>query len=74
MALTGGIRSFCQRVYVFRAGRIVEAGQAAEVLSNPREAYTKELVAALHRLPDLPAGGCEATIERGAPMARTCPR
>ena len=50
------VGSFCQRVYVFRAGRIVEHGPAAEVLGNPREAYTQQLVASIHRLPDLVAG------------------
>jgi peptide/nickel transport system ATP-binding protein len=47
------VSSFCQRVYVFRGGRIVESGGAAEVLGNPREAYTRELVASIHRLPEL---------------------
>ncbi len=50
------VSSFCQRVYVFRAGRIVEHGDAADVLGNPREAYTQQLVASIHRLPDLVAG------------------
>jgi peptide/nickel transport system ATP-binding protein len=45
------VSSFCQRVYVFRNGKIVEAGLAREVLTKPREAYTQELVASLHRLP-----------------------
>lgn len=45
------VSSFCQRVYVFRSGKIVEQGIAADVLTNPRETYTQELVASLHRLP-----------------------
>ena len=45
------VSSFCQRVYVFRSGRIVEQGNAADVLTNPQQAYTQELVASLHRLP-----------------------
>jgi peptide/nickel transport system ATP-binding protein len=45
------VSSFCRRVYVFRTGRIVETGAAQEVLTHPREAYTQELVASLHRLP-----------------------
>ncbi len=45
------VSSFCQRVYVFRSGRIVEQGDAADVLTNPQQAYTQELVASLHRLP-----------------------
>ncbi len=50
------VSAFCQRVYVFRSGKIVEHGPAADVLSNPREAYTQQLVASIHRLPDLVAG------------------
>ncbi len=50
------VSSFCQHVYVFRAGKVVEHGAAAEVLGNPREAYTQQLVASIHRLPDLVAG------------------
>ncbi|MGD9476024.1 dipeptide ABC transporter ATP-binding protein [Shinella sp. G-2] len=50
------VSSFCQRVYVFRAGKVVEHGAAAEVLGNPREAYTQQLVASIHRLPELIAG------------------
>jgi peptide/nickel transport system ATP-binding protein len=50
------VSSFCQRVYVFRSGRIVEHGPAADVLGNPREAYTQQLVASIHRLPELVAG------------------
>jgi peptide/nickel transport system ATP-binding protein len=46
------VSSFCQRVYVFRAGRIVETGPARDVLTRPREVYTQELVASLHRLPE----------------------
>ena len=50
------VSSFCQRVYVFRAGKVVEHGPAADVLVNPREAYTQQLVASIHRLPELVAG------------------
>ncbi len=46
------VSAFCQRVYVFRAGRIVEEGAAGDVLTRPREAYTQQLVASLLRLPD----------------------
>ena len=45
------VSSFCRRVYVFRAGKVVETGEAAAVLADPREAYTRELVASMHRLP-----------------------
>jgi ABC-type glutathione transport system ATPase component len=36
----------CGRIAVMREGRIIEQGDAEEIYSNPREAYTKELLAA----------------------------
>ena len=50
------VGSFCQRVYVFRSGKVVEHDAAAKVLGNPREAYTRQLVASIHRLPEPVAG------------------
>ena len=44
------VSSICQRVYVFKAGRVVEQGPAADVLSAPQEPYTRELVGSLARL------------------------
>jgi microcin C transport system ATP-binding protein len=38
------IRSLCHDIVVMRNGKAVEAGNAAEVLRNPREAYTRELL------------------------------
>ncbi|MFO1175558.1 MAG: ABC transporter ATP-binding protein [Paracoccaceae bacterium] len=58
------VSSFCQRVYVFRAGKVVEHGKAAEVFSNPREAYTQQLVASVPRLPDLAVEGFSAPLFR----------
>jgi peptide/nickel transport system ATP-binding protein len=37
------VAEYADRVAVMRAGRIVEAGPAAEVLSNPRHVYTRAL-------------------------------
>jgi peptide/nickel transport system ATP-binding protein len=52
------VSGFCQRVYVFKAGRIVESGQARQVLTTPRDPYTQELVGSLARLaPAAPAFG-----------------
>jgi peptide/nickel transport system ATP-binding protein len=42
IALASG---FADRVAVFRNGRLVEAGPAAEVLSRPTDAYTASLIA-----------------------------
>ena len=45
------VRSLCQRVYVFKAGRVVEEGVAKQVLSTPQNPYTQALVGSLARLP-----------------------
>jgi peptide/nickel transport system ATP-binding protein len=44
------VSSICQRVYVFKAGSIVEDGPARQVLSVPQHPYTQELVASLAQL------------------------
>ncbi|NLS21137.1 ABC transporter ATP-binding protein [Rhizobium sp. P40RR-XXII] len=44
------VSSLCQRVYVFKAGRIVEQGVAQQVLSTPQDPYTQALVGSLARL------------------------
>ncbi|HEU0151109.1 MAG TPA: ATP-binding cassette domain-containing protein, partial [Bradyrhizobium sp.] len=41
-----------QRAVVLRQGRVVESGSARQILSSPREAYTKQLVEALPRRAD----------------------
>ncbi|MFV0492735.1 MAG: ABC transporter ATP-binding protein [Pseudorhodobacter sp.] len=38
------VRKFADRVLVMKDGQVVEAGLAEEVFSNPREAYTKQLI------------------------------
>ncbi len=43
------VRRLCTRVMVMRAGRIVEAGPAAEVFARPRDPYTARLIAAMPR-------------------------
>jgi microcin C transport system ATP-binding protein len=40
------IRALCNYVIVMRNGKVVEEGPAAEVFSNPKEDYTKALLAA----------------------------
>ena len=46
------VRSLCDTVMVMRSGRIVERGSAQQIHDNPREEYTRQLVAAA---PDLEA-------------------
>lgn len=46
----GVVNSICQRVYVFKGGRIVESGPTRQVLSTPNDAYTRELVSSVTHL------------------------
>ncbi len=43
----GVVRSLCSRVVVMNKGRIVESGPVETVFTNPREEYTKKLIAAI---------------------------
>lgn len=45
------VRYLCDRVAVMRKGRLVEVGDVLEVCERPREAYTRELIAATPELP-----------------------
>jgi peptide/nickel transport system ATP-binding protein len=45
------VRLLCDRVIVMRAGRIVEQGSSEQVLGNPQDAYTKELLTAIPHPP-----------------------
>jgi ABC-type microcin C transport system duplicated ATPase subunit YejF len=54
------VRALSDRILAMRDGRIVEQGAAREIVENPREAYTQELMRA--------AFGGETAL--GAPPAR----
>ena len=41
------IRRLCQQVIVMREGRIVEASATDALFENPKEAYTRDLIAAI---------------------------
>ncbi|PZN94665.1 MAG: ABC transporter ATP-binding protein [Hyphomicrobiales bacterium] len=45
------VRHLCDRVAIMHRGRIVESGPAGEVYDNPRDDYTKRLLAAVPVLP-----------------------
>ncbi|QAU49747.1 dipeptide ABC transporter ATP-binding protein [Bradyrhizobium guangzhouense] len=45
------VRLLCDRVIVMRAGRIVEEGASEQVLSDPQDDYTKELLTAIPHPP-----------------------
>jgi microcin C transport system ATP-binding protein len=46
------VRALAHRVVVLRQGRVVEQGDADEVFANPREDYTRSLMAAAFTLED----------------------
>ena len=52
------VRALSHRVMVMQEGRLVESGSSSEVFENPKESYTKALLAAGL---DLRAAGSEVT-------------
>ncbi len=44
------VRTFCDRVAVFQAGKIVETGSVSQVLNQPRQEYTRALIASAPEL------------------------
>jgi microcin C transport system ATP-binding protein len=51
------VRALAHRVVVLRQGRVVEQGSADEVFANPREDYTRTLMAAAFTLEDHASDG-----------------
>ncbi|WP_432933237.1 dipeptide ABC transporter ATP-binding protein [Microbispora sp. CA-135349] len=49
----GVVRHLSHRVLVMKDGRVVEEGDAGEVFHQPRHPYTRELLAAVPRLPEV---------------------
>jgi len=45
------VAQLANRIAVMRAGRIVEMGEAGQVLCSPREEYTQSLIAAVPQIP-----------------------
>ncbi|MBR0753189.1 ABC transporter ATP-binding protein [Bradyrhizobium jicamae] len=45
------VRLLCDRVIVMRSGRIVEQGSSEQVLGNPQDSYTRELLTAIPHPP-----------------------
>ncbi len=45
------VRLLCDRVIVMRQGRVVEEGSSEQVLEAPKDAYTRELIAAIPHPP-----------------------
>lgn len=44
------VRQLCKRVLVMQGGYIVEQGQTEELFKNPKEEYTKKLIAAIPKV------------------------
>ena len=64
--------ALCDRVAVLRGGVLVEQGPAIDVLENPAAPYTRELVRAFPRIPDVvPAAhaAANAPSDSGSPLA-----
>ncbi len=55
------VRHMCDRVAVMHDGRLVEVAPVEELYRAPREAYTRELLAAVPRIPGPPAGGAQSS-------------
>ena len=62
------VRLLCDRVIVMRSGRIVEQGPSEQVLGNPQDAYTKELLTAIPH-PPLPVHCNPKRLQDGSEMA-----
>jgi ABC-type oligopeptide transport system ATPase subunit len=45
------VRYLSTRIAVMEHGKLVEAGEAEEICAKPREAYTRQLIAATPELP-----------------------
>jgi peptide/nickel transport system ATP-binding protein len=52
----GVVAALCQRTIVLQGGRVVEQGTTPAVLGMPKEAYTRQLLAAVPLLPELMSG------------------
>ncbi|MEV1001061.1 ABC transporter ATP-binding protein [Nonomuraea sp. NPDC050202] len=66
----GVVHHIADRVLVMKDGRVVEEGQVDEVFTAPRHPYTRDLVAAVPRLPagevaDLPLTAAKPQVSAG---------
>jgi oligopeptide transport system ATP-binding protein len=66
------VRHMCDRVAVMHDGRLVEVAPVEELYASPREAYTRELLAAVPRIPG-PALGASGPAASGSPLAGDAP-
>ena len=47
----GVVAALCERIVILERGRIVEQGYTADILANPKHAYTQRLLASVPRMP-----------------------
>ena len=53
----------CDRIAVMQQGRIIECGPAAQVIREPQEAYTRELVQAVPDFASIVSGRARRVAE-----------
>jgi oligopeptide/dipeptide ABC transporter ATP-binding protein len=79
----GAVRGLCDRVAVMYLGRIVEIGEAANVLNDPKHPYTRALIAAEPSLDDPTPPGASGlqgeppsavSLPTGCAFRTRCPR
>ncbi|WP_436701490.1 dipeptide ABC transporter ATP-binding protein [Nocardioides sp. BYT-33-1] len=63
----GVVAEIADRVVVLQAGNVVEEGETRALFAQPREPYTRTLLASVLRLPELD-GGIEPVAEDAAPV------
>jgi len=47
------VRSICDRILIMKNGRLIESGRPEDIFESPREAYTRQLLDAIPRNPNL---------------------
>jgi ABC-type dipeptide/oligopeptide/nickel transport system ATPase component len=47
------VRNICDRILIMKNGRLIETGSQEDIFERPREAYTRELLDAIPRNPNL---------------------
>lgn len=64
------VRRIADRVLVMRHGRVIESGPTQTVMQEPREEYTRALIAASRHRPRRPADACGETVLEVAGLSK----
>ena len=51
------VAALCDTTLVLKDGTVIETGETMSILNDPHEAYTRQLISAIPRLPAPPASG-----------------